>query len=724
MTNPETSGGFQADSYGVWPPSGASSANNSGDPAQDFNGMTWKQIQAVIRGGGSIVAGHEAQAKSYVDPATLVTAANRFHSAEMNLRAISGALKAQTLALAGPDGSWSGDAANNFRNLMDTMVAKIDGMVARISDGDSGARHVPNQLVNAAANLQWAQDTLANIDAYYAQQVLAQGSVFPDGRARISDFPEAVQMMTNDMRGVATLLAQSYSTFAVAPYTPAKPPPPPPGSGSGDPPPNPGGGNPPPPPGVDPPPNPDVGDPPPNPDVGNPPPPAGGGPNPVGSPDFKNFTATPPPSPDQGGGTPGLDDPAFTSADVAPFQGADLPEGITAEEVPDTPDFTPAQFGGLPGTPGGGTPGFSSPTLPKPGDAGKFSNASVKPPSGSSVSPGSFESAELPGGLPGAAKPTDFAGVAPVDSSEVAGFGKPGSSPAAGSGAPMMPPGAGGGAAQSSAAERPDSAGLLSGVDKPWESGLPEGLGDPAVGGEALPLESADWATPQNAATGPGAPMMPPGTGGGAAQNSAAERPDSAGLLSGVDKPWESGLPEGLGDPAEAGADRVAEATPWAQAGAEQQVVPGGVPVLPPATPPATEKRQATEGQDPHERVLVPLVQVPAVTDDVSAWDVGAENFLQSPASHKPEPAVVPGLVAAPVMSTFKRVRQADAERVEEMVFSCADGPEPEPRPEPEPEPEEPADGEAEEERTMASFLSQDTSAWGRGPATSPGLIE
>jgi hypothetical protein len=234
--------------------------------------------------------------------------------------------------------------------------------------------------------------------------------------------------------------------------------------------------------------------------------------------------------------------------------------------------------------------------------------------------------------------------------------------------------------------------------------------------------------------------MMPPGTGGGPAQNAAAERPDSAGLLSGVDKPWESGLPEGLGDPTEAGAGKVAEATPFAQRGAEQQVAPGGLPVLPPATPPAADapgslrategRRGATGPQERAERVLVPLAQVPAVTDDVSAWDVGVESFLQSPAaepaSHKPEPVAeppVPGLLAVPAMSTFKRARPADAERAEEMVFSCADGPEPEQ--EPEPEPEEPADEDAaDEERTMASFLSQDTSAWGRQPAKLPGLIE
>jgi hypothetical protein len=160
----------------------------------------------------------------------------------------------------------------------------------------------------------------------------------------------------------------------------------------------------------------------------------------------------------------------------------------------------------------------------------------------------------------------------------------PGTVSAGGAPPPMMPPGGmgGAGAGANSGSDRPDSAGLLGGIDKPWTGDMPDNLGDPNSLGHTPALQSASWAPPPSTGVahihGAGAstplpsgsdvasptgnpppvglpgggvpplgmPMMPPGGmggGAGAGANSGSERPDSAGPLSEVSQPSAGGPP-------------------------------------------------------------------------------------------------------------------------------------------------------------------------------------
>ncbi|QRP46392.1 hypothetical protein [Amycolatopsis sp. FDAARGOS 1241] len=246
-TNPNNSHGFQEDDNGIWPDSGSGpSANTTGDPGKDFDGLTWKQIEAAILGGGAMTGGQDNLDRAYgnVNWQSLQAAAGVFQTTQLNLAAISQAIKDQSAALVGDDGPWKGTAADNFKVMTDNLAAKFDALVHMISDGGGGARDIPTQLVNSAAYLQWAQNTLRYIDSYYAAQVNARGHTLDDGRAHIADFPDAVEMMTNDMREVGNTLAGKYNTFATASYAPPPPgqpptpdpskiPPPPGGDGGG-----------------------------------------------------------------------------------------------------------------------------------------------------------------------------------------------------------------------------------------------------------------------------------------------------------------------------------------------------------------------------------------------------------------------------------------------------------------------------------------------------------
>ncbi|MEV8608405.1 hypothetical protein AB0383_10805 [Amycolatopsis sp. NPDC051373] len=706
--NPNNNNGFQQDDDGIWPDSSSNGkSNTTGDPGKDFDGLTWKQIEAAILGGGSMTGGQDNLDRAYgnVNWQSLQAAAGVFQTTQLNLAAISQAIKDQTAALAGDDGPWKGTAADNFKVLAANLSGKFDALVHMITDGGGGARDIPTQLVNSAAYLQWAQNTLRYIDSYYAEQVIARGKVLGDGRAFISQFPDAVEMMTNDMRQVGNQLAGKYNTVATSSYSP-----PPPGQAPPPPPPNvppPGGGddNLPPPPNIPPPadiPPPGGGAgggdggggagnvPPPN----IPPPPGdtggGDGTGGAGNPPPLNAAAIPPPPGDVGGGDGGAGDPPpFRNLDVAPPNldtsggggpggGAGLsnfdttPPPLTSPNLPPPPGSIGGDDGGQNGGQNGGLgnlPPFTSPNLtPPPGSTGSNNGAgnggtnlaNIKPPAltpppgdvkgggglgdlGNTGGPGSTGGG---GGLgdikpPALTPPPDNAGLGnnlssnalnpsdlPPGLQDGSNNGNQGAIPPPS----MMPPptGAGGaGGLGNQGSDRPDSAGLLGGVDKPWLSDIPKGIGDPTSLGETPPLSHASWAPPPgdaggtggaggadldgagglggagsdgpggikgldssnlvpppdlpqsladpNGTNGPGQvgaggagsgmPMMPPGGAGGGASglgNQGSERPDSAGLLGGIDKPWLTDVPQGIGDPTSFGETPPLKSASWA----------------------------------------------------------------------------------------------------------------------------------------------------------------
>jgi uncharacterized protein YukE len=755
MTDPNNSGGFTTDSNGVW-------VDPTQLPAggQDFVGWTWKQIEAAILGGGSmtVTADSASRAKGNVDPQTLQDAANIFETAQQTLSVISQSIKDQTAALAGENGPWKGTAATQFVQLMATMAAKVDGQVDQLTGGGDSSRSIPNQLANSAAYLQWAQNTIRYIDSYYAQQVIARGQQLGDGRAYISQFPEAVQMMTNDMKNVADQLEAKYNTFAVKTLSV------PDTTGTG----TPGPGNPPPPPSDVPPPPSDVPPPSSSPPSAGPPPDTGGssgggGGNPQ---PFTSASIAPPPG-GSGGGGGNL--PPFTSASIAP------PPGGSGGGGGNLPPFTSASIAPPPGGGGaGGGGGILSPNLSGPPGSGggsglngagnipPFIGANIPAPPGSIGSGsgnsksgtgngtsglnnfqnanigsgpggagtgagglGSFHSLNV-GGAPGGINATGTGpGTGNAGLTGLGGTGlnnnalapvnlppslanPPGNVNAGGASTPMMPPGGMGGGATgaNNGSDRPDSAGLLGGVEKPWTVAMPNGLGDPNSLGETPPLQSASWAPPPGIGTGGGgvapgasdaahipgagaftpppsgsnvpnltgnrssvplpgggapplgAPMMPP-PGGAAAgtAGSATDRPDSAGLLSGASQPWANGpAPDGVGDP-----NVVADTPPEKPA---SWVVPPPVPpaATPPAPPPAgqyeVDGSVATADPAPSAETAAPAPARPrwGLSDAVAGTNTPATNPVppvapaQTPAisAHHKDHAVAPGLGAGP----------------------------------------------------------------------------
>ncbi len=81
----------------------------------------------------------------------------------------------------------------------------------------------PHQLANNAIAFQSAQNKLAEIDVWYAHQAVLMGvTPMSDGLIPISQKPELVAMMTDDMRAVLKNLAHSYqiTTDAIVNPTP------------------------------------------------------------------------------------------------------------------------------------------------------------------------------------------------------------------------------------------------------------------------------------------------------------------------------------------------------------------------------------------------------------------------------------------------------------------------------------------------------------------------
>ncbi|MGW2248744.1 hypothetical protein ACWCXH_00865 [Kitasatospora sp. NPDC001660] len=563
---------------------GAVYGNPGSDPGSvgDYDTWDWKQIEAAINGMAAGTGDDTGHGKAVSDPQSLQNAADTFYQVQLVLAGVAKSLVDQGKALAGEHGPWKGAAADSFMTMLTTFSKQVQATADVLSGGSTGTYAVPQQLADNAANLANAQNLISQIDTWYANQAIAQGvHAMDNGLIPISQKPELVKMMTDDMRKVLKSLASEYqvtidSVHAPGPITPPvnqpnlpddkKPDtkiPDPKDLGAGDH--GPGGGK-----GFNPPdlkkfssaPQPFPGDL----GTGSHGPGVGGGGGIGGAKDFPGLgTGTGLPFPGKLG-TGGFDPVALDHAlNPGAGGGVHFPGSTGVGGLGGLPGVTPFGLPGttansrgarFPGQTGAGAGELSAPhgtfgtakPVAFPGATGVGSGTGSHGLGGGlGDGLGSGVGSDLSGGLGnglGAGSPAAFPGRTSTESglpgafSPASGSGLVSEGPGAGAGLggagmPMMPGMGGAAAGQNAPGERSDASGLLDANGEPW-AGSPlanEEVGSPlgtAAGGAALDLPSVKSADLPEAQTAPGATVLPgfgEAAGAAGAPGAAAEAP-------------------------------------------------------------------------------------------------------------------------------------------------------------------------------------------------------
>jgi hypothetical protein len=368
----------------------------------------------------------------------------------------------------------------------------------------------------------------------------------------------------------------------------------------------------------------------------------------------------------------------------------------------------------------------------------------VAPAAGDAGTAGTANSNHIPGfGTLGNQPPV------PGTHTESASTGNP---PPAGfpGGMPTMPPGGAGAGTAGSGTARPDSAGPLSGVSRP----LANGAAQP-------PVKTASWAI---------LPAVPPAAvppaelselGGPAATSADPVPPAETAAPAPAQPRW------GLADPVAATSTPAAvpeslvappQTTETLAHHKDRAFGPGlGASPEGAVSPDAVIGGHGAEpssfpSQD-HDSILrVAVVRPTESVEDISAWDVGTAEFLPGllptsgwAANETPEEEFVLDLVGrsnepwnrgddyelepmSAEMATYRRRKQGEGEFISDGEWPMCSGEDAPPESEVSDEDvdgeDEDEDGEEEEERSMADFLSQDNSAWGRAVSKPSGVLE
>ncbi|GHB68351.1 hypothetical protein GCM10010377_68960 [Streptomyces viridiviolaceus] len=201
-------GGFHQDDTGIY-----ADPSVQGSTA-DYDSWDWKQIMAAITGGSNLTpgAGGDTRASAVSDPKTLVKAANDFQYVQEVMAMVAKSLADQSKALAGGDGApWQGAAADAFMDTMSTFSKQVANNADALNGGSTGSS-VGQNLVWSANALLVAQANIHAIDAWYANEAARLGvKPMANGLMPISQKPELVQMMTDDMRAELKKLATNYA---------------------------------------------------------------------------------------------------------------------------------------------------------------------------------------------------------------------------------------------------------------------------------------------------------------------------------------------------------------------------------------------------------------------------------------------------------------------------------------------------------------------------------
>lgn len=694
----------------------------------DYENWDWKQIKAAIYGMSSGVEteANLAHARAIADPQSLLDAANAFYHVQRTLEGVTKSLVDQAKALAGDNGPWGGGAADSFLEMMTNFSRQVKANADVLSGGSTGDHSIPHQLANNAIAFQSAQNKLAEIDTWYANQAIAMRvTPMADGLIPISQKPELVAMMNEDMRAVLKSLAHSYqvTTDVIVNPTPvASPTNHPDGSGNDS--------------GL---PDPDA-----TPDLGGPDTGIGDGLGDTGSlSDLSGYPDTGLESSsgigdglggvgDLGGldksGDPtaypgglGLDDPGLDGTGLDGTGLGDLGlDGLGSLDPSALHNaLNPLAFPGL-----GGLAGLRGLGADGKGSLGGLSTAD----------PAAFGDTGLGDGIGDGL--TDGLGSGLTD-----GLAADSLSPAqlaTSSGMPYMP-GMGGmgsnGAGQTS--EPTDASGLLDASADPWE-------GEETPGGDEIGSELGAAAGGEGLGLG-GVPYLP-GMGGtgvsGAGRDGAGERTDASGLLDPSSEAWEGeeesgddeagsvvgalpGVPYLPGFGATEGVARTGATRPAEEGATEERTAPG-TPEAAPAPEPTAAEAPVAVGSDGRP---LPADDADDGEEDFSAWEAGAAGAgafvpllwaVRGEGDRETDhQADEPGESGEP-RSTWQpdRTGTASPGGAQAGVLGeafCGDG-----GPEPE-EPEEPEEAPEEEPavRGIADLLVQHESTWGAVPGDS-----
>ncbi|MEW1773105.1 WXG100 family type VII secretion target [Streptomyces sp. NPDC086777] len=503
----------------------------------DYDNWDWKQIKAAVYGMSSGVStdANLAHARSIANPQSLLDAANAFFHVQRTLEGVTKSLVDQAKALAGDDGPWGGTAADSFLDMMTNFSRQVKANADVLSGGSTGDHSIPHQLANNAISFQSAQNLLAEIDSFYADEAQRMGvTPMSDGLIPISQKPELVAMMTDDMRAVLKSLAHSYqvTTDAIVNPIPVTSPTDNPndsGNDDGLPDPNDGLGN--------------------DPDLG------GGSDSGIGDlgdtgnlSDLSGY-----PNTDVGSGLgdgiggdsdlAGLDgsgDPTSFPGDLGLADGSDSGLG-SGDGIGDLGDL--GDLGSLdPSAIDSALNPFSFPALGSlagPGTSGLGADGESSLGGLSTADPAAFGDTGLDDGLGDGLTGGLDDGLADGLSADALSPSRPATS----SGMPYMPGMGGSGANGAGLTSEPtDASGLLDSSADPWEG--EEAPGDEvgselgtAAGGEGLGTAGMPYL--------PG--MGGTGAASGAGRDGAGERTDASGLLDGSSEPWE-GADEETGD--------------------------------------------------------------------------------------------------------------------------------------------------------------------------------
>ncbi|MEW2443174.1 WXG100 family type VII secretion target [Micromonospora marina] len=185
----------------------------------------WKEIKAAIYGYAAGVGTDavKADAAKISDPETFRDAALKFRLARDVISDVARVMEQQADAVAGKNGPWRGEAAEQFRRAVRRYAQVLDAHVRHLDGGRLGDRSVVDGLMAAGNQLLKARQQVAEIDVWYSDQALKLGAgKTKDGLTIVSSRPEVVTLLTKDMRKVLDSLKNTY-TVTYADFTPPPP---------------------------------------------------------------------------------------------------------------------------------------------------------------------------------------------------------------------------------------------------------------------------------------------------------------------------------------------------------------------------------------------------------------------------------------------------------------------------------------------------------------------